>query len=65
MALGSALSEQTDVSVVILRELLSGEPIDESRLLPYLEVASSWQFSSILDFVYSGLSSLVVFILSQ
>uniref|UniRef100_A0A915B1X8 Condensin complex subunit 1 n=1 Tax=Parascaris univalens TaxID=6257 RepID=A0A915B1X8_PARUN len=55
MALGSTLSEQADVSVVVLRELLSGEPIDESRLSCYLEVASSWRFSCVLDYVHSGL----------
>lgn len=55
MALGSALSEQRQVSAVVMRELFSDRLMNTTRLPSYLEVAASWDFPKVLNFVHSGL----------
>lgn len=62
MALGSALSEQRQVSAVVMRELFSDRLMNTTRLPSYLEVAASWDFPKVLNFVHSGRLCLVSFL---
>uniref|UniRef100_A0A915ASM5 Condensin complex subunit 1 C-terminal domain-containing protein n=1 Tax=Parascaris univalens TaxID=6257 RepID=A0A915ASM5_PARUN len=55
MALGSTLSEQRQVSAVVMRELFSDKLVNTPQLPSYLEVAASWDFPKVLNFMHSGL----------
>ncbi|VDM42273.1 unnamed protein product [Toxocara canis] len=55
MVLGSTLSEQRELSAAIMCDLFSASLEDERRVSYYLEVAASWDFPKLLDFMHTGL----------
>ncbi|KHN72366.1 Condensin-2 complex subunit G2 [Toxocara canis] len=58
MVLGSTLSEQRELSAAIMCDLFSASLEDERRVSYYLEVAASWDFPKLLDFMHTGLQQI-------